>query len=207
MKKRRMVGRLMKRVLAKTIGGRHHQSGGPDARSDNRKDAKPSIGGGESRIEYGDDADIVATDDLAVLVGLVGLKLGLEPRSRPLIVNHWATWCDGCIAELPALVKLRSATRDYVDFVGVGWEGFSGGGTPEDWVAQVDDVSRAHGLTWSTMVFEGSPEDLFEGLAITEHTVPQTWVYDAHGECILRLNGEITEADVASIVNRIQELE
>ena len=35
------------------------------------------------------------------------------------LVNHWATWCEGCLEELPLLVELRAALDSEVTFLGI----------------------------------------------------------------------------------------
>ena len=206
MKKRQLVLRAVRHVLSKA-GRQVSPSTSPRASvvTNTPSEAESSQGAVE-RIEYNDGTDIVATDELAVLVGLVGLQLGLEPRGRPLVAVHWATWCDGCSAELPHLVELRRQTRGRADFVGVGWEGFQGIGTPEDWVAAVDAKSRAHAVDWSTMVFEGQPDELFQGLDLGVHTVPQIWVYDTAGRVVKRIEGEVTSVEVSGLQRMIEEL-
>jgi thiol-disulfide isomerase/thioredoxin len=48
------------------------------------------------------------------VVDLEGLKklLQRDPKeARPLLVNFWATWCDGCREEFPDLVKIDDEYR------------------------------------------------------------------------------------------------
>ncbi len=43
------------------------------------------------------------------LNSLAGNELKLEDfRGRTVIVNFWATWCEPCVAEMPALQRLRN---------------------------------------------------------------------------------------------------
>src|SRR5437773_10846562 len=56
-------------------------------------------------------------------IDLEGLKklLQRDPKdTRPLLVNFWATWCDGCREEFPDLVKIDNDYRDKgLNFVAV----------------------------------------------------------------------------------------
>jgi len=56
-------------------------------------------------------------------IDLEGLKkiLGRDPKdTRPLLINFWATWCDGCREEFPDLVKIDNDYRDKgLNFVSV----------------------------------------------------------------------------------------
>src|SRR5213593_3279034 len=48
-------------------------------------------------------------------INLDGLKkiLQRDPKdTRPLLINFWATWCDGCREEFPDLVKIDNDYRD-----------------------------------------------------------------------------------------------
>src|SRR6266568_4493824 len=56
-------------------------------------------------------------------INLDGLKkiLQRDPKdTRPLLINFWATWCDGCREEFPDLVKIDNDYRDKgLNFVAV----------------------------------------------------------------------------------------
>ncbi len=47
------------------------------------------------------------------------LKKLLKPNGKPLMINFWATWCDGCREEFPDLVKLDRAYRGKIDLLTV----------------------------------------------------------------------------------------
>ena len=42
-----------------------------------------------------------------------------KEKSKPLLVNFWATWCDPCRDEFPDLVKIDNDFRASIDFVTV----------------------------------------------------------------------------------------
>src|SRR5215831_20271838 len=57
------------------------------------------------RINKGDDIREINLDDLKKLLQRDGKD------TRPLLVNFWATWCDGCREEFPDLVKIDDDYR------------------------------------------------------------------------------------------------
>ena len=148
---------------------------------------------------------VVNTSDKGVLVGLVGLKLALTPQERPMLVNHWATWCEGCVTELPLLVQLHDRWKDRVDFVGVGWEGFQGGQSPTQQLAAVERASEEHGLGWSTLIYEGTPESLFGALELKNQHIPQTTVTTVSGETLYTHAGVLDVEAVNTIEALLRE--
>lgn len=65
-------------------------------------------------------AAAAAVDAKAVTVtqiDLEGLKKAITPKSKPLLVNFWATWCGPCREEFPDLVKLDADYRGKIDFI------------------------------------------------------------------------------------------
>ena len=40
-----------------------------------------------------------------VPAGLEEARALLRPSGRSLVINHWATWCEPCVDELPRLVR------------------------------------------------------------------------------------------------------
>ncbi len=45
------------------------------------------------------------------------LKSLLKPNGKPLLINFWATWCDPCREEFPALVKIGADYKDKIDLI------------------------------------------------------------------------------------------
>jgi cytochrome c biogenesis protein CcmG/thiol:disulfide interchange protein DsbE len=129
---------------------------------------------------------------------LWAIRFAVDPQGRPLVVNHWATWCDGCLEEIPALVGLHRAWGDRVPFVGVGWELLSGGEVGPA-VDAVSAAHRDHGMPWRTLVYTGTAEDLFSGLELTSEQIPQTFVFDGEGAVRFWHLGALGEREVEAI--------
>ena len=115
------------------------------------------------------------------------LQSALFKGERPLLVNHWATWCDGCVEELPELVELHSQIADKVDFLGVSWDGFQGGGEPHQLCRWVEKFAARQGLPWDSLLVDAAPQELFTALDMACHTVPQIWLINAKGTVVHRV--------------------
>jgi thiol-disulfide isomerase/thioredoxin len=122
------------------------------------------------------------------------------------LVNHWATWCDGCVEELPLLVALHGRIGEQVEFIGVSWDGFQGGLDSVSLIAEVARFSQQQGLPWESLVVGLGPDALFDALEMRCHTVPQVWLIDAQGKIILRFEDVLTAADVAEIDERVKAM-
>jgi len=113
------------------------------------------------------------------------------------VINHWATWCEPCIEELPALRQLAEKIgKDAI--LGISWDLFQGG-RPEEVCASVDSVALAHGIDYLSLIVAAAPEQFFKHFDIEEQTVPQTWVFSEDFELIFRHHGQLTAAEVEKI--------
>jgi thiol-disulfide isomerase/thioredoxin len=132
--------------------------------------------------------------DLATLQAL------LKPTGRPLLVNHWATWCDPCVEELPRLVRAHAAIADSVDFLGVSWDLFD---HPGDAAKVARDVARfadGAGVGYGSVLFTGEPAELFRALNLSVELIPQTFVFAADGRMVLHHAGVLTDDDVGPLL-------
>jgi len=121
----------------------------------------------------------------------------VKPTGRPRLINHWATWCDGCLEELPALVRLHERFGSQVDFVGIGWERFSSH-NPDRAEQTMRDTAAEYGVLWPTCVFDGDADTLIRALELAESVIPQTFLVDAAGRTLACWVGPILEGEVAA---------
>ena len=119
--------------------------------------------------------------------------LGAAPRIR--IVNHWATWCEPCIEELPVLVDLHRRLHGQIELIGVSWDLFEGGGIAET-SQKVAAFAEQQGLTWGSALVTTPPESFFATLDIDWKRIPQTWILDTNGKIIRRIEG-VLDAEAA----------
>ncbi len=132
-------------------------------------------------------------------VDLEALKAALAPRSRPLLVHHWATWCDPCEEELPLVEQLAQELDGRLELVGVSWDRFQDFGRLQDTVDAVRGFSDAKGLSWPSLVVDADPEALFEALELDFRKVPQTRVIGPDGGLLLRVDGVLSAQDLDNI--------
>jgi thiol-disulfide isomerase/thioredoxin len=132
------------------------------------------------------------------------LKATLASQQRPVVVHHWATWCDACVEELPGVDALVERLGDAAQVLGVSWELFEPFGQEEfEVVGGLAKYAMDQGLTMPTLVYRGEPESLFAGLALDFEQIPQTRVFDALGNELCAFKGPMTGEDLAAVVELV----
>ena len=122
----------------------------------------------------------------------------IQQPQRWLIVNHWATWCDPCLEELPELRSLQSSLGDDVLLLGVGWDLFEGGSPPQT-LEKVAQFMEEHQLDYPCWVVSDEPEVFFSTLALDWQKIPQTLVIAPNGQVVKNINGLITPVILAEL--------
>lgn len=123
-----------------------------------------------------------AVDPKGELVPMSQLREALKPRGKPLLVNHWASWCKPCIDELPALAALARRYEGKVDFLGVSWDLLAGSANFEEARSKAEAAARKAGIPYDSLIPEGTPEALGETLGLEGLQVPQTFLFDREGK-------------------------
>lgn len=107
-------------------------------------------------------------------VNLAGL------RGRPLIVNTWASWCQPCRSELPALASFWQRWQEEIDVIGL----------------NVSDDPNAAAALWAEMGI-GFPSvtdpDAATRGPLTWVGLPVTYFVDADGLIVGRHAGAVTD--------------
>jgi len=117
----------------------------------------------------------------------------VKPRGKPLVVNHWATWCEPCVDELPYLAEVAKRFEGKVDFVGISWDRYIGSAPIEQTTAAVDAVRAKAGVRFPTVLAPKDPEAVARELKLEAEYIPQTYVFAPSGEKLWSLAGEIYE--------------
>jgi len=197
---RKLAKKALKRAADKVLGRGGPAPSGPTGdlpgspSSDDRKhEAKPTAApaGPDDGIRFADLDEIYET---------------LFGPGKPRLVNHWATWCEGCLEELHLLVDLQAELGSDVEFVGISWEGFQGGMLGQDLIEEVRSYSRLNGLSWGSLLVEAPPPELFDRLNMDCDTVPQVWLIDASGAVVHRIERVLEPSDVQELQALAKEL-
>jgi peroxiredoxin len=124
----------------------------------------------------------------APLVALDGspADLGAAIQGRTAVVSLWATWCEACLEEAGALLRLDAQTTARGDAVVVG----IAVGEPH---ATVAAFAREHGLTYARFV----DEDFRLADALGQPRLPATLVIDRRGNIVHR-GGALDAAALAA---------
>ena len=148
----------------------------------------------ESEQEDSDDDD---GEPKYVVSALEALESVLS--NGPMIVHHWATWCESCISEMDAV---RSVSRDAaVPMIGVSWDPFEGQNAA-DCLKDVRAVAKEHGLRIDQYVLDAEPETVFDKLNMKFKQVPQTWLVDDSGTVVLRVEGILDDQSIAGLIDQ-----
>jgi len=113
-----------------------------------------------------------------------------EARGTPLVVNFWASWCEPCEREMPLLAEAAGQHAEAVQFLGVDILD-----TPEaarSFLARYDipypNVFDASGETRDAVGSLGQPVTVF---------------YDAGGEIVAKVDGELSADELDEHLERI----
>jgi thiol-disulfide isomerase/thioredoxin len=134
-------------------------------------------------------------------IDLEGLKkiLQRDPKdTRPLLINFWATWCDGCREEFPDLVKIDNDYRDKLNFVSISLD-------------EVTEIKTAVPAFLKTMKAQMSvvllnvkdPEPAIHAVdAMWDGALPATYLYDKDGKVVFKYFGAIKPAELRSAIDK-----
>jgi len=140
-----------------------------------------------------------------VSMSLDEIKSLLSSPGTPRIVNHWATWCDPCVVEMPLVMKLHASLSGQVPVFGIGWDLFEGG-KREDVFNRLKSYVTKQEILFPTAMVNASPEQFFSAIDMPYEKIPQTWLIASNGEVLTRIEGELTEASVAELTKQALRL-
>jgi thiol-disulfide isomerase/thioredoxin len=128
-----------------------------------------------------------------VLPDLAGKVVSLSSyRGKPVLVNFWATWCDSCKEEMPALQELSTRSDGKYAVIAVSLD--------ED-LAAIPPFAKAYRLTLPILLAD---RKVIDGYAV--RGLPTAYLIDADGRISRRWVGPLdvraVENDILALLNR-----
>ncbi|MDX1516509.1 MAG: TlpA disulfide reductase family protein [Woeseiaceae bacterium] len=148
---------------------------------------KKSLSQNRAAAEKRSLSPITAAEFRGVLDGLAG---------NVVVVNLWATWCVPCLEEIPILMDVASTLADQdVALVAVAMD------DPAD-VARVDAFRAEHFPEFMSYLRGATDMDSFVSVVdpAWNEILPTTYIIDASGKVVARLQGKKTFDDFVAAV-------
>src|SRR6266446_4264646 len=132
------------------------------------------------------------------LDGLKKLLLRDPKDTRPLLVNFWATWCDGCREEFPDLVKIDNDYRAKgLNFLSITLDEVA------DKPRAVDFLKEMKATMPVVLLNVNDPEPAIH--AVDEKwdgALPATFLYDHEGKLVFKYFGKIKPAELRAAIDK-----
>lgn len=144
----------------------------------------------------------MASDDLSAIAAIELGRLRLPDRygkdqdfeqwrSKILIVNFWATWCEPCREEVPDLLKIQAKhAAKNVQVVGIAI----------DSADKVREFADEYHIGYPLLIGGMQVMDIARRLGNAAGGLPYTVVMDASGRVVARRLGRISEAQLEAAV-------
>ena len=134
-------------------------------------------------------------------IDLDGLKklLQRDPKdTRPLLVNFWATWCDGCREEFPDLVKIDNDYRSKgLNFLSVTLDEVSDKNVAVDFLKQMKATMPV------VLLDVKDPDPAIHAVdAQWNGELPATFLYDRESKVIFRHFGKIKPDELRAALDK-----
>jgi peroxiredoxin len=112
-------------------------------------------------------------------------------RGQVVVVNFWATWCEPCREEVPALQRVRSRYADSgVEVVGIAF----------DHAAKVQQFAAEFRLAYPLLIGALGSIDLTRKLGNRMGALPYTLVLSRQGRIVFTHLGVVSEAQLRAAV-------
>jgi cytochrome c biogenesis protein CcmG, thiol:disulfide interchange protein DsbE len=136
----------------------------------------------------GDPAELPVTGTLPIVELPQFEAMIVGARGRPIIVNVWGSWCAPCRAEMPLLQDAFETYGDRVVFLGVAGNDSRDGA--QRFLRDLD-VTYANTIDESGSILRALEVDAF----------PTTFVFDAEGTLVIKVEGGVSEQRLAGLLD------
>jgi thiol-disulfide isomerase/thioredoxin len=132
------------------------------------------------------------------LAGLKQLLHGDGGDKQPLLVNFWASWCDGCREEFPDLVKIDDDYRTKgLSFLSVTVD------EPEDKAQAVSFIQEMKAKMRVVLLNVPDKEPAIHAIDMNwDGALPATFLYDRTGNIVYRHFGKIKPEELRAIIDK-----
>jgi len=135
------------------------------------------------------------------VVDLDGLKklLQRDPKeAQPLLVNFWASWCDGCREEFPDLVKIDDDYRAKgLSFLSVTVDELEDKGQAASFIQEMKAKMPV------VLLNVADKEPAIHAIdANWDGALPATFVYDRTGSLVYRHFGKIKPEELRAVIDK-----
>ncbi len=135
------------------------------------------------------------------VIDLDGLKKLLErdaKEPRPLLVNFWASWCDGCREEFPDLVKIDEDYRAKgLNFLSVTVDELEDKGQAASFLQEMKAKMPV------VLLNVADKEPAIHAIDMNwDGALPATFIYDRTGTVVYRHFGKIKPEELRAIIDK-----
>ena len=115
----------------------------------------------------------------------------LDWQGKVRVLNFWATWCEPCREEIPALQRVQAKfVRNGLETIGISI----------DHADKVRQFAKNMAITYPLLLGDASVIDVARALGNRAGGLPYTLVLDAQGKLLASKLGGITEAQLTEIL-------
>ncbi len=127
-------------------------------------------------------------------------QLIAHARGNVVLLNFWATWCEPCVEEFPALIKVSQQFQPQglqVVFVSID--------EPEDIDSKILPFLKAQGVASRTYIKRTKDDEAFINAIDVKWSgaIPATFIYDTNGTLVQRL---VAQQSFEKLAEAIQPL-
>ncbi|HEX6279120.1 MAG TPA: TlpA disulfide reductase family protein [Pyrinomonadaceae bacterium] len=128
-----------------------------------------------------------------------GLKDLLKPKSKPVLINFWATWCGPCREEFPDLVEIGKDHKEKIDLITVTLD------EPSEINTTVPEFLSQMGSDSPAFLLKTQDQDAAINLVSKDWTgaLPFTILINAQGETVYSRQGKFNPSALVAEIGKL----